>query len=159
MQPLTKRHLSHRHRVENRTELGLLLALSTGRFKGHLDCTVCDKQRLSRLDRHLANMHGITGSELTQMLATAKEECIIRKLADLRARGPEPLMKESILQVETDEQNQAVVWVDHHKTDRTVGNAFIALLPLEVDWLKGLIEVSAAHFGGDQCPYIFQFDW
>ncbi|KAL6455543.1 hypothetical protein MHYP_G00353940 [Metynnis hypsauchen] len=158
------------------------------------------------------------------MLATAKEECIIRKLADLRARGPEPLMvsdldldapegqlkenkvhqqtvkrnksnmtwrnprvksfkllqgylagylgiltahrpvvltnlqKESILQAETDEQNRAVVWVDHHKTDRTVGNAFIALLPLEVDWLKGLIEVSAAHFGGDQCPYVFQFD-
>ncbi|KAL6470864.1 hypothetical protein MHYP_G00195140 [Metynnis hypsauchen] len=68
------------------------------------------------------------------------------------------LQKESILQAEMDEQNWAVVWVDHHKTDRMFGNAFIALLPLEVDWLKGLIEVSAAHFGGDQCPYVFQFD-
>ncbi|KAL6472042.1 hypothetical protein MHYP_G00206920 [Metynnis hypsauchen] len=87
-----KRHLTNRHRVENHTELGLLITLTTGRFKGYLDCAVCDKKRLSRLDRHLANIHGISGFELTKLMATAKEECIIRKLADLRARGPEPPM-------------------------------------------------------------------
>ncbi|KAL6460297.1 hypothetical protein MHYP_G00302630 [Metynnis hypsauchen] len=79
-----KRHLTNRHRVENHMELGLLIALTTGRFKGHLDCVVCDKKWLSRLDRHLANIHGISGSELTKLMAMAKEECI-RKLADLRA--------------------------------------------------------------------------
>ncbi|KAL6480912.1 hypothetical protein MHYP_G00089920 [Metynnis hypsauchen] len=79
-----KRHLTNRHRVENHTEHSLLIALTTGQYKG--------KKQLSRLDRHLANIHGISGSELTQLMAMAKEECIIRKLADLRARGPEPLM-------------------------------------------------------------------
>ena len=47
--------------------------------------------------------------------------------------------------------------VDQHKTDRAYGNAFLALLPREVDWLKGLMEVSA-HFGGEDCPYVFQFN-
>ncbi|KAL6472043.1 hypothetical protein MHYP_G00206930 [Metynnis hypsauchen] len=43
------------------------------------------------------------------------------------------------------------------KTDRTFGNAYKTLLPHEVDWLKGLIEVSTAHFGR-QCPFVFQFE-
>lgn len=47
--------------------------------------------------------------------------------------------------------------MDQHKTDRAYGNAFLALLPREVDWLKGLMEVSA-HFGGEDCPYVFQFN-
>ncbi|KAL6480078.1 hypothetical protein MHYP_G00111110 [Metynnis hypsauchen] len=70
-------------------ELGLLLALMTGRFKGHLNCSVCDKRQLSRLDCHLANIHGISEKELSRMLVAAKEECLIHKLADLRAHGPE----------------------------------------------------------------------
>ncbi|KAL6460295.1 hypothetical protein MHYP_G00320540 [Metynnis hypsauchen] len=399
-----KRHLTNRHGVENHMELGLLIALMTGWFKGHLDCVVCDKKRLSWLDRHLANMHGISGSELTKLIAMAKEEYIIRKLADLEARGPEPsmvseldlddatyakprsitledeepvsqspsppsdtqytepplsapeeqatastsadpgplpkgrtpevprrfnrtmvgqalqdyqefhtvseptrkdrengrlrkshatrfmfhmhqkcpsnrfvnmkliynfhqirqwpvvllsqkytptsvknmmlnasrfiahvkvfhaetsglinaqfdrillqfkklqkdnstgelkpinrqsnmirrrpqvnlfkllqgylagylgiltghrpvaltnLQKDKVLQAEVDDNNRALVWVDHHKTDRTFGNAYMALLPHEVDWLIGLIEVSTAHFGGEQCPFVFQFE-
>ncbi|KAL6478513.1 hypothetical protein MHYP_G00119460 [Metynnis hypsauchen] len=87
-----KRHLTGRHGVKNETELGLLLAFTTGRFKGVLDCSVCDKRRLSRLDCHLTNIHDISGKELTQMLIAAKEECLIRKLADLRACGPDPPM-------------------------------------------------------------------
>ncbi|KAL6457746.1 hypothetical protein MHYP_G00329760 [Metynnis hypsauchen] len=67
------------------------------------------------------------------------------------------LQKDKLLQAEVDDQNRTVVWVDHHKTDRTFGNAFIALLPREVNWLKGLMEVSA-HFGREQCLFVFQFD-
>ncbi|KAL7880836.1 hypothetical protein SRHO_G00030900 [Serrasalmus rhombeus] len=51
------------------------------------------------------------------------------------------LQKAKLDQPEVDNQNRAVV--DHHKTDRAFGNAFMALLPWEVDWLKGLMEVSA----------------
>ncbi|KAL6488159.1 hypothetical protein MHYP_G00047850 [Metynnis hypsauchen] len=67
-------------------ELGLLLALTTSRFKGHLDCSVCDKRQLSRLDWHLANIHDISGKELTQMLIMAKEECFILEAG--RPLGP-----------------------------------------------------------------------
>ncbi|KAL6482568.1 hypothetical protein MHYP_G00074400 [Metynnis hypsauchen] len=68
------------------------------------------------------------------------------------------LQKDKVLQTEVDDDNRAFVWVDHHKTDQTFGNAYMALLPHEVDWLKGLIEVSIAHFGGEQCPFVFQFE-
>ncbi|KAL6486770.1 hypothetical protein MHYP_G00061620 [Metynnis hypsauchen] len=66
--------------------------------------------------------------------------------------------KDKVLQAEVDDNNRALVWVDHHKTDRTFGNAYMALLPHKVDWLKGLIEVSTAHFSGEQCPFVFQFE-
>ncbi|KAL6480911.1 hypothetical protein MHYP_G00089910 [Metynnis hypsauchen] len=68
------------------------------------------------------------------------------------------LQKDKVLQAEVDDHKRAMVWVDHHKTDRTFGNAYMALLPHKVDWLKGLIEVSTAHFGGEQCPFVFQFE-
>ncbi|KAL6460934.1 hypothetical protein MHYP_G00309000 [Metynnis hypsauchen] len=64
------------------------------------------------------------------------------------------LQKDKVLQAEVDDNNRALV--DHHKTDRTFGNAYMALLPHEVDWLKGLIEVSTAHLGGEKCPFVFQ---
>ncbi|KAL6479614.1 hypothetical protein MHYP_G00106470 [Metynnis hypsauchen] len=68
------------------------------------------------------------------------------------------LQKDKVLQAEVDDHKWAMVWVDHHKTDRTFGNAYMALLPHEVDLLKGLIEVSTAHFAGEQCPFVFQFE-
>ncbi|KAL6474670.1 hypothetical protein MHYP_G00182310, partial [Metynnis hypsauchen] len=67
------------------------------------------------------------------------------------------LQKDKVHQVEVDDQNRTVVWMDHHKTNRAFGNVFVALLPREVDWLKGLMEVSA-HFGGEQCLFVFQFN-
>ncbi|KAL6478512.1 hypothetical protein MHYP_G00119450 [Metynnis hypsauchen] len=67
------------------------------------------------------------------------------------------LQKAKLLQAEVDYQNRAVVWVDHHKTDQTFGSAFMALLPQEVDWLKGLMEVYV-HFSREQCLFFFQFD-
>ncbi|KAL7851782.1 hypothetical protein SRHO_G00175670 [Serrasalmus rhombeus] len=47
--------------------------------------------------------------------------------------------------------------VGQHKTDRTFSNALVALLPLELGWLKGLVEVSE-HFGRDHCLFIFQYN-
>ena len=67
------------------------------------------------------------------------------------------LQKEKVREAETDNQNRAVIWVNQHKTDRVYGNAFLALLPPEVAWLEGLMEVSA-HFGREDCPYVFQFN-
>lgn len=83
-------HLTRRHRVENKEELALLLALASGRFKGRLSCPVCDKTRLARLDRHLSKTHKVEGMDREQMLTEAKRECIIRGLAELRSRAPTP---------------------------------------------------------------------
>lgn len=83
-------HLTRRHRVENKEELALLLALASGRFKGRLSCPVCDKTRLARLDRHLSKTHKVEGMDREQMLTKAKRECIIRGLAELRSRAPTP---------------------------------------------------------------------
>lgn len=48
------------------------------------------------------------------------------------------------------------IQVGRHKTDRTFGNASVPLLPYEADWLKELADVST-HFGGEQCPFVFQW--
>ncbi|KAL7832214.1 hypothetical protein AOLI_G00297620 [Acnodon oligacanthus] len=81
-----------RHHVENKEELDLLLAYATGRFKCHLNCTICDKKHLFWLDRHLTNLCNISRRELGRMLIAAKEERLVRKLAELRVRAPEPPM-------------------------------------------------------------------
>ncbi|KAL7832215.1 hypothetical protein AOLI_G00297630 [Acnodon oligacanthus] len=80
------------HHVENKEELDLLLAYATGRFKCHLNCTICDKKHLFWLDRHLTNLCNISRRELGRMLIAAKEERLVRKLAELRVRAPEPPM-------------------------------------------------------------------
>ncbi|KAL7832217.1 hypothetical protein AOLI_G00297650 [Acnodon oligacanthus] len=48
--PVITKYLARRHHVENKEELDLLLVYATGRFKCHLNCTICDKKHLFRLD-------------------------------------------------------------------------------------------------------------
>ncbi|XP_036421669.1 uncharacterized protein LOC118805160 isoform X1 [Colossoma macropomum] len=67
------------------------------------------------------------------------------------------LQRDKVREAETDGQKRAMIWVDQHKTNRAYGNAVLALLPREVAWLEGLMEVSV-HFGGEDCPYVFQFN-
>ena len=109
-------HLTRRHRVENKEELALLLALASGRFKGRLSCPVCDKTRLARLDRHLSKTHKVEGMDREQMLTEAKRECIIRGLAELRSRAPTPpLVSElDVGQTARAEQRRASVLISFH---------------------------------------------
>ncbi|CAL8301561.1 unnamed protein product [Gadus morhua 'NCC'] len=50
-------HLTGYHQVRNVEETILLVSWSSGRVTGKLNCRVCDKVGLSRLDRHLADLH------------------------------------------------------------------------------------------------------
>lgn len=84
-------HLRKRHCVENKTELKLLLRLASARFRGSLECPICEK-RLSRLDMHLTGTHKLSGGDLQIALSSAKRGCILDKLAKLRASGPNPPM-------------------------------------------------------------------
>ncbi|KAG9273604.1 hypothetical protein AMEX_G12783 [Astyanax mexicanus] len=68
------------------------------------------------------------------------------------------ITKADLLEAEKDPLGRTLVWVSTgHKTDRAFGNAYLALLPKEADWLRGLAEISSL-YGGEQCPYIFQWN-
>lgn len=73
----------------NETELKLLLRLASGRVKALLQCPICDK-RLARLDMHLTAVHKLSGTELDTVMNTAKRQCILDKLRDLRRSVPDP---------------------------------------------------------------------
>lgn len=66
------------------------------------------------------------------------------------------MRKADLKEAETDEQQRTMVWVNKHKTDRSYGHAFLALLRQEADWLNALVELSAALGWGD-CPYVMQW--
>ncbi|KAL7871317.1 hypothetical protein SRHO_G00063000 [Serrasalmus rhombeus] len=87
-----KSHLTETHKVKNRRELGLVLSLSRAHFKGPLPCDLCDRGSLSHLDRHLASVHALRRTEITQHVKAAKETRLLGLLAELRSSQPRPPM-------------------------------------------------------------------
>ncbi|KAL6473324.1 hypothetical protein MHYP_G00195120 [Metynnis hypsauchen] len=142
------------------------------RIKAHQQTVKCNKSKLLRPSSDYGTFMHIAGyrvPRLTDMIRRRPRVNLFKLLQAYLAgylgilTGHRPivltnLQKDKVLQAEVNDNNRALVWVDHHKTDQTFGNAYMALLPYEVDWLKGLIEVSTAHFGREQCPFVFQFE-
>ncbi|KAL6469083.1 hypothetical protein MHYP_G00226070 [Metynnis hypsauchen] len=133
------------------------------RIKAHQQTVKWNKSKLLRPSSDLGTFMHLTeykirSGEGPKPTSKLLQSYLARYLAILTGHRPVVfinLQKAKLLQAEVDDQNRAMVWVDHHKTDRTFGNAFMALLPWEVDWLKGLMEVSA-HFGGELlCPMLY----
>ncbi|CAL8376650.1 unnamed protein product [Boreogadus saida] len=81
-------HLTGYHRVRNVEETILLVSWSTGRVTGKLNCRVCDKVGLSRLDRHLADLHQLPPNEVDEQMLLCKQWLIVEKLRELRATSP-----------------------------------------------------------------------
>ncbi|KAL6468460.1 hypothetical protein MHYP_G00219840 [Metynnis hypsauchen] len=142
------------------------------RIKAHQQTVKWNKSKLLRPSSNYGTFMHIAGyrvPRLTDMIRRRRRVNLFKLLQGYLAghlgilTGHHPvvltnLQKDKVLQAEVDDNNRALVWVDHHKIDRTFGNAYMALLPHEVDWLKVLIEVSTAHFGGEQCRFVFQFE-
>ncbi|KAL7880747.1 hypothetical protein SRHO_G00030010 [Serrasalmus rhombeus] len=85
-----KAHLIETHKVENTEELGLLLSLSRHHFKGTLNCDLCDRRKLTHLDRHLASVHSLQRADITERVKAAKEARLLHLLRELRASRPGP---------------------------------------------------------------------
>ncbi|KAL7866080.1 hypothetical protein SRHO_G00113270 [Serrasalmus rhombeus] len=85
-----KAHLIQTHKVENTEELGLLLSLSRHHFKGTLNCDLCDRRKLTHLDRHFASVHSLQRADITERVKAAKEARLLHLLRELRASRPGP---------------------------------------------------------------------
>ncbi|KAJ8389224.1 hypothetical protein AAFF_G00122440 [Aldrovandia affinis] len=68
----------------------LLPPHASERTSGNLDCHICDKQNVSRQDKHMCNLHERGPEEVKQNVGRAKKALIIRKLSKLRRTRPIP---------------------------------------------------------------------
>ncbi|CAL8254813.1 unnamed protein product [Gadus morhua 'NCC'] len=78
-----RQHLTARHKVGNFAEKCLLMNWSSGR--GKLSCRVCDKVGLSRLDKHLVDLHQLPPNEVEEQMLL---QLVVVKLGELRQQGP-----------------------------------------------------------------------
>ncbi|KAG9273590.1 hypothetical protein AMEX_G12766 [Astyanax mexicanus] len=83
------------------------LCLSSGRVKGQFRCQVSDcNVSLKRIDLHMASKHfELTTDEQEEMIKKAKQEYIIKKLAELRASNPKIPMASFLDQISTISHN------------------------------------------------------
>ncbi|KAM7401468.1 hypothetical protein PAMA_005597 [Pampus argenteus] len=88
-----KQHLQCAHTVQNSAELALLIKYGNARSSGPLDCPICSRQGLVRLDKHLLSGHQImSAAEREPMMLQARRLAIAREFKDLRATDPYPPM-------------------------------------------------------------------
>ncbi|KAE8299895.1 hypothetical protein D5F01_LYC00018 [Larimichthys crocea] len=88
-----KQHLQCAHTVQNSAELALLIKYGNARTSGPLDCPICSRQRLARLDKHLLRGHQIMSvAEREPIMLEARRLAIAREFMDLRATDPYPPM-------------------------------------------------------------------
>ncbi|CAL8255908.1 unnamed protein product [Arctogadus glacialis] len=78
-----RQHLTACHKVGNFEEKCLLMNWSSGR--GKLSCRVCDKVGLSRLDKHLVDLHQLPPNEVEEQMLL---QLVVVKLGELRQQGP-----------------------------------------------------------------------
>ncbi|KAM3619972.1 uncharacterized protein V6R79_016567 [Siganus canaliculatus] len=83
-----KQHLTVSHTIPNKEEFKLLMKYGNARTTAVLDCPVCDKPALVRLDKHLQDAHYINAEEREPVLKDAKRRAIIKKLVALRLTCP-----------------------------------------------------------------------
>ncbi|KAK0148405.1 hypothetical protein N1851_011265 [Merluccius polli] len=83
-----RQHLTACHKIPNVEEKSLLLKWSSGRVRGKLNCRVCDKVGLSRLDKHLADLHQLPPNEVAKQMLLSKQQLVVVKLGELRATRP-----------------------------------------------------------------------
>ncbi|CAL8383581.1 unnamed protein product [Arctogadus glacialis] len=81
-------HLTGYHKVTNVEEKMLLVSWSSGRVTGKLNCNFCAKVGLSRLDRHLADLHQLPPNEVDEQMLVCKKQLVVVKLGELRATSP-----------------------------------------------------------------------
>ncbi|KAK2829830.1 hypothetical protein Q7C36_017820 [Tachysurus vachellii] len=87
-------HLKFTEGVTNRIELDLLRKLAHRHFTASLDCPVrlCNAKHMTRLDKHLQNVHKLEKPVVALYMQKAKDRLITRELALLRASKPTPPM-------------------------------------------------------------------
>ncbi|KAM3619083.1 uncharacterized protein V6R79_002618 [Siganus canaliculatus] len=76
-----EQHLTVSHTIPNKEELKLLMKYGNARTTAVLDCPVCDKPALVRLDKHLQDAHYINAED-------TKRRAIIKELVALRLTCP-----------------------------------------------------------------------
>ncbi|KAM8749867.1 uncharacterized protein AB9X84_014519 [Acanthopagrus schlegelii] len=88
-----KQHLQCAHTVPNSDELALLVKYGNARTSSPLDCPICSRERLVRLDKHLLDGHQImSAAEREPIMIEARRLAIAREFNDLRATDPYPPM-------------------------------------------------------------------
>lgn len=92
-------HLQAVHDITDGKEFDILLRYGSGEtHASRLDCPVCDKTNLSRLNRHLETLHRITEpGERDPLMKMARRGAIMAELRELRAASvvgaPVPVAK------------------------------------------------------------------
>ncbi|XP_025760663.1 uncharacterized protein LOC102079840 isoform X4 [Oreochromis niloticus] len=83
-------HLRVTEKVVNEIELLLLSQFSHRHFSANLDCPVhlCQSKHLNRLDKHLEKVHKLQKPMIKLYMQKAKDRCVAKELALLRASNP-----------------------------------------------------------------------
>ncbi|KAF1371475.1 hypothetical protein PFLUV_G00277780, partial [Perca fluviatilis] len=88
-----KQHLTVSHTIPNKEEFKLLMKYGNGRTTKRLDCSLCGKKDLVRLDKHLQEAHDMFSKEDREpILKQSKRAAIIKELAELRSSEPDKPM-------------------------------------------------------------------
>ncbi|KAG9259461.1 hypothetical protein AMEX_G27981 [Astyanax mexicanus] len=143
----TRAVLSHRQRAKRKKSESLQTSTELQSF-------------IRKAERNLPRVMDDIRTKPTSKLYRIAQGYVAGYLAVLTGHRPIVfcnITKADLLEAEKDPLGRTLVWVARHKTDRAFGNAHLALLPKEADWLRGLAEISSL-YGGEQCPYIFQWN-
>ncbi|XP_026168354.1 uncharacterized protein LOC113133723 [Mastacembelus armatus] len=85
-----KQHLRECHTIPNREEFQLLMKYGLARTPKNLDCEICGKKTLVRLDKHLQDSHNMGSKEERELIMReAKRAAIVKELAKLRESDPD----------------------------------------------------------------------
>ncbi|XP_034557373.1 uncharacterized protein LOC117825569 [Notolabrus celidotus] len=85
-----KQHLTVSHTIPNKKEFQLLVKYGNARTRDKLDCQICGKKELIRLDKHLQVTHNILAFEEREPITKqAKKAAIVKELAELRQSDPD----------------------------------------------------------------------
>ncbi|KAJ8264777.1 hypothetical protein GJAV_G00155070 [Gymnothorax javanicus] len=89
-----RQHVAKVHLIKNPLEMQHLLRYIANRFNGKLDCPICGRKQLERLDKHLQTMHwDLTSQQRLQHVHQAKRKANLLQLAKLRQSRPVPNMR------------------------------------------------------------------
>ncbi|CAL8238915.1 unnamed protein product, partial [Lota lota] len=123
-------HLTNVEKVRNVEEKALLLRWASGRISGRLNCQICEKRCLARLDKHLVELHRLDQHEVTYYMFLAKQALTVERLGELRATNPIiPMVSTLDLKHQSREKEEAAAGHDKEPGPSSATPAVVSATP------------------------------
>ncbi|XP_041828812.1 uncharacterized protein LOC121631806 [Melanotaenia boesemani] len=102
-----RQHLRTTHFVPNKEELALLLKWGSARTTSKLQCPICKKNNVCRLDKHLQTHHHMPSDDKrARFVARAKRTAVEEEFRELRQANPTPEMVSTLGQLEEEQGSE-----------------------------------------------------